>query len=149
MVAEDLLFLQGLDLDMIGVGPFIPHPSTPLGGAPRGTLELSLRFVACLRLLCPQALIPATTALGALHPEGRLMALRAGADVLMPNATPVRYRSQYELYPGKISLGDDAAACRQSVEEMAAQLGRRIGVGYGHSRRLTDRAPVGTEGAAA
>ena len=149
MVAEDLLFLQGLDLDMIGVGPFIPHPSTPLGGASRGTLELSLRFVACLRLLCPQALIPATTALGALHPEGRLMALRAGADVLMPNATPVRYRSQYELYPGKISLGDDAAACRQSVEEMAAQLGRRIGVGYGHSRRLTDRAPVGTEGAAA
>jgi biotin synthase len=149
MLAEDLLFLQGLELDMIGVGPFIPHPSTPLGRAPRGALELSLRFVACLRLLCPQALIPATTALGALHPEGRQMALRAGADVLMPNSTPLPYRPQYEVYPGKIHPGDDVSTSRQYIEDMVAELGRRVGLGYGHGRGVAGRTPVGAEGAAA
>lgn len=126
MLADDLLFLQWLQLDVIGVGPFVPHPSTPLGGAPRGTLELALRFVACLRLLCPQALIPATTALGALHPEGRRMALQAGAEMLMPNATPVRYRRCYPSYPGKTNLVEDAAQGRRRAEEMIAGLGRRV-----------------------
>ena len=134
MLADDLLFLQALELDMIGVGPFIPNPSTPLGGAFAGDLSLALRFVACLRLTCREALIPATTALGALHPEGRQMALRAGADVLMPNATPVTYRPRYELYPGKICLGEDAATCRGCVEGMLAGLGRTIATGPGHSR---------------
>ncbi len=75
--------------------------------------DLALRFVACLRLLCPEALIPATTALGALHPEGRQRALRAGANVLMPNCTPMEYRERYQLYPGKICTGEAAAECRQ------------------------------------
>jgi biotin synthase len=212
MLADDLLFLQGLDLDMIGVGPFIPHPSTPLGRAPRGTLSrfsdygsipkrctgiertlrrsrvspeprstrptsgrvwrgcaalrkgavgalrhqrssadakhsiaLSLRFVACLRLLCPQALIPATSALGALHPEGRQMALRAGADVIMPNVTPTRYRQRYELYPGKICIGDDAAESRASIDEIIDSLGRRVAEDRGDSRRLNGDTRAGRE----
>jgi biotin synthase len=135
MLADDLLFLQTLGLDMIGVGPFIPHPTTPLSNAKGGTFDLSLRFIACLRLLCPEALIPATTALGALHPTGRQQALRVGADVLMPDATPVEYRERYQLYPGKICLGEEAAECRECVEAMIASLGRKVGTGYGHSRR--------------
>ena len=149
MLADDLLFLQGLDLDMIGVGPFIPHPSTPLGRAPRGTLALSLRFVACMRLLCPQALIPATSALGALHPEGRQMALQVGADVIMPNVTPTRYRQRYELYPGKICVGDNAAECRSCVDEMVVSLGRRVADDRGDSRRLNRDARAGRESARA
>jgi biotin synthase len=149
MLADDLLFLQGLDLDMIGVGPFIPHPSTPLRGAPRATLALSLRFVACMRLLCPQALIPATSALGALHPEGRQMALQAGADVIMPNVTPTRYRQRYELYPGKICIGDDAAECRCCVDELVASVGRRVADDRGDSRRLNRDAPAGRKSAPA
>ncbi len=136
MLADDLLFLQSLDLDMIGVGPFLPHPATPLAEADGGTLELALRFVACLRLLVPQALIPATTALEALHPEGRRRALQAGANVMMPNCTPTRYREMYQLYPGKISTGEAAPACRTKAEEMVAELGRRVGTDYGHSLRI-------------
>jgi len=135
MLADDLLFLQSLDLDMIGVGPFIPNPATPLAGAAGGTLGLALRFVACLRMLCPTALIPATTALGTLRPTGRQQALQAGADVLMPNATPMEYRERYQLYPGKICTGEEAAECRQCVEAMISSLGRTVGNGYGHSRR--------------
>ena len=149
MLADDLLFLQGLELDMIGVGPFIPHPSTPLGGAPRGTLALSLRFVACMRLLCPEALIPATSALGALHPEGRQMALQVGADVIMPNVTPSRYRQRYELYPGKICIGDDVAECRTCVDEMVVSLGRRVADDRGDSRRLNRDTRGGRESARA
>lgn len=134
MLADDLLFLQEFELDMIGVGPFIPHPSTPLGGALPGALDIALGFVALLRLLCPQALIPATTALGALHPEGRERALRAGADVLMVNVTPYRFGRRYDLYPGKTSIGDGAAGCRRAAEELVARLGRRAASGYGDSR---------------
>jgi biotin synthase len=136
MLADDLLFLQSLDLDMIGVGPFIPHPATPLAGEAGGTLELALRFVACLRLLCPEALIPATTALGALDPQCRQRALRVGANVLMPNCTPVQYRDRYQLYPGRICTGESAPECRRCVEAMVLSLGRTVATGYGHSLRL-------------
>ncbi|MFB3880601.1 MAG: [FeFe] hydrogenase H-cluster radical SAM maturase HydE [Armatimonadota bacterium] len=150
MLADDLLFLQSLDLDMIGVGPFIPHPATPLASATGGTLGLALRFVACMRLLCPQALIPATTALGALHPEGRQQALRAGANVLMPNCTPVAYRERYQLYPGRLRATDSAAEGRRRAEEMVAGLGRRVAEGRGDSRRRDPRVETrGSKAAAA
>jgi biotin synthase len=145
MLADDLLFLQSLDLDMIGVGPFIPNPATPLADAAGGTLALALRFVACLRMLCPSAFIPATTALGTLHPTGRQQALRAGADVLMPNATPMKYRERYQLYPGKICTGEEAAECRQCVEAMIFSLGRTVGNGYGHSRRALASGAVASQ----
>ena len=135
MLADDLLFLRDFDLDMIGVGPFLPHPATPLAGVEGGTLDLALRFVAALRLLCPEALIPATTALGALDPQGRQRALRAGANVMMPNCTPTQYREQYQLYPGKICTGEAAPQCRLCVEGMVALLGRTIADHPGHSLR--------------
>jgi biotin synthase len=144
MLADDLLFLQSLDLDMIGAGPFLPHPATPLGEAAGGTLELSLRVVACLRLLCPEAHIPATTALGALDPQGRQRALQAGANVLMPNCTPMPYREQYELYPGEAGAQESAAQCRPHVEAMIAGLGRVVGAGCGHCVRAARvPAPIG------
>ena len=136
MLANDLLFLQSLDLDMIGVGPFLPHPATPLADTAGGTLELALRFLACLRLLCPEALIPATTALEALHPDGRRRALQVGANVLMPNCTPTEYRQMYQLYPGRVSAGEAAAEYRSRIEEMVVGLGRTVGIGYGHSLRV-------------
>ncbi|MFB3880461.1 MAG: [FeFe] hydrogenase H-cluster radical SAM maturase HydE [Armatimonadota bacterium] len=160
MLADDMLFLQALDLDMIGVGPFIPHPNTPLWeprprgdlseespggpGSHGGRLGLSLRFVACLRLLCPEALIPATTALGALDPQGRQSALRAGANVLMPNCTPTQYREHYQLYPGKICTGESAGECRSCVQAIVESLGRRVAEGPGHSLRSERRAASAT-----
>ena len=134
MLAQDLLFLQELDLDMVGVGPFIPHPDTPLAHAGVGRIDLALRFVACLRLLCPRALIPATSALSALAPDGWERGLTAGADALMPNVTPARYRELYQLYPGRPSAAEDAASLRACAEAMVRGLGRRVGDGPGHSR---------------
>jgi len=143
MLAEDLIFLQGLDLDMIGVGPFIPHPATPLAGPVGGSLALALRFLACLRLLCPTALLPATSSLEALHPAGRRLGLQAGADVIMPNATPPVYRKRYQLYPGKVGLEEDPAECRRLAEELVVSLGRRVACGRGHSRRPPQPPPAG------
>lgn len=134
MLADDLLFLRDLNLDMIGVGPFIPHPNTPLAGEQGGTLQLALRFLACLRLLCPQALIPATTALAALDPDGWERGLCAGADVLMPNLTPSEYKEKYALYPGKVWNDLDATAFRRQVGTIVERVGRRVSSGYGHTR---------------
>ncbi len=134
MLAQDLLFLQELDLDMIGVGPFIPHPDTPLAHAQAGWIDLALRFVACLRLLCPRALIPATSALSALAPDGWQRGLTAGADVLMPNVTPAPYRELYQLYPGRPSAAEDAGSLRARAEAVVEGLGRRVSEGPGHSR---------------
>jgi biotin synthase len=108
---EDLRFLQELQPDMIGIGPFIPQADTPFGGEPGGTLEQTLRMVALSRLLLPAALIPATTALGTIHPRGRELALLAGANVVMPNLSPKSVRKLYALYDNKICTGDEAAEC--------------------------------------
>jgi len=146
-LSEDLLYLQSLELDMIGVGPFIPHPATPLAGARGGTLGVALRFLACLRLLCPRALIPATTALAALDPSGWEQGLRAGADVLMPNVTPLKYRDQYDLYPGKVWSRSEAAAFRREVVEMVERLGRQVSDGPGHTRLWRDPVGLGSRAA--
>ena len=98
-IADDLLFLQDLNVDMSGIGPFIPHPNTPLAKEAGGTLSLALRTMAIMRLLLPDINIPATTAMESLHPQGRIMALKAGANVVMPNVTEGEYRKFYELYP--------------------------------------------------
>lgn len=98
---DDLLFLQELKPHMVGHGPFIPHPETPLRGFPSGNPELTLRMIAITRIVLPQANIPATTALGVLTPLYRIKAFKAGANVLMPDLTPERYKTFYEIYPGK------------------------------------------------
>ena len=114
-IAEDLLFLRDLPVDMAGIGPFIPHPQTPLAHEKGGTLDLALRTMAVMRLLLPDINIPATTAMESLHPNGRIMALQAGANVVMPNVTEGEYRRLYELYPGKICVNDTPVHCRSCI----------------------------------
>jgi biotin synthase len=108
---EDLHFLQELEPEMVGIGPFIPQTDTPFGREPGGSMEQTLRMVALSRLLLPAALIPATTALGTIHPQGREKALLAGANVVMPNLSPKSTRKLYALYDNKICTGDEAAEC--------------------------------------
>ncbi len=109
-IANALLCAQ-LRLDMVGIGPFIPHPGTPLAGSPQQPLELTLRATALVRLLLPAAHLPATTAAGSLHPRGRELMIQAGANVLMPNVTPLPLKRHYLLYPGKICLDEPDGAC--------------------------------------
>ncbi|MDR2553534.1 MAG: [FeFe] hydrogenase H-cluster radical SAM maturase HydE [Treponema sp.] len=108
---EDLRFLQNLEPHMVGIGPFIPAADTPFADQPAGALGLTLRMVALVRLLLPRVLLPATTALGTLAANGREEALRAGANVVMPNLSPQRVRKLYALYDNKICTGDEAAEC--------------------------------------
>ena len=134
MIANDILFATRLKLDMIGCGPFLSHPDTPLAETPlledRGVYY---RTIALLRLLNPAAHIPATTAFDALEPEGRNRVLVRGANVFMPNITPGKYRSMYQLYPNKPCVDEDGAACALCVRGRLAALGRAIGTGPGHS----------------
>jgi biotin synthase len=110
-LVEDLRFLEDLQPEMVGIGPFIPAANTPFAAEPAGTADLTLRMVALTRLLLPDALIPATTALGTLDVQGREKALRAGANVVMPNLSPVSIRGKYQLYDNKICTGEEAAEC--------------------------------------
>lgn len=139
MLAEDLLLMKRLDVEMAGIGPFIPHPETPLAQSAAGTVEMTLKMVALARLLIPKVHLPATTALGSIDPYGRQKALLAGANVVMPNITPLPYRKAYEIYPGKICTGDDAAHCRGCIEGIIKSLNRTIGQGPGHSPKFVVR----------
>lgn len=136
-IADDLLFLKKIGIDMAGIGPFIPHPQTPLAGEAGGTLDLALRIMAVMRLLLPDINIPATTAMESLAPNGRILALQAGANVVMPNVTEGEYRKFYELYPGKICVSETPVACRTCIGAKILAIGRKIGTGYGgHHGRL-------------
>lgn len=132
-LAEDVLFLAELDVEMAGIGPFIPHPRTPLGQFPGGTVDMTLKMIAITRLLMPRVFLPATTALGTIDERGREKALQAGGNVVMPNITPNRYRRMYELYPNKICLDDHPAHCRNCIGGIIASLGRTVASGPGHS----------------
>ena len=135
-IADDLLYLKDICIDMAGIGPFIPHPETPLANESGGTLEQALRTMAVMRLLMPDINIPATTAMESLHPQGRIMALQAGANVVMPNVTEGEYRRLYELYPGKICVNDTPAHCRSCIGLKIRSIGRTIGQGRGgHQKR--------------
>lgn len=137
-IADDLLYLKAIGIDMAGIGPFIPHPDTPLAAESGGTLELALRTMAAMRLLLPDINIPATTAMESLHPQGRIMALQAGANVVMPNVTEGEYRRLYELYPGKICVNDTPVHCRSCIGLKIQSIGRTIGQGWGgHVTRKT------------
>ena len=130
-IADDLLYLKDIGVDMAGIGPFIPHPDTPLADEQGGTLELALRTMAIMRLLLPDINIPATTAMESLHPQGRIMALQAGANVVMPNVTEGEYRRLYELYPGKICVNDTPIHCRTCIGLKIQSIGRTIAKGRG------------------
>jgi len=125
-LAEDLLFLAELKPQMVGIGPFIPHHDTPFAGYPSGSVELTLFILGLLRLLLPASLLPSTTALGTADPNGREKGILAGANVLMPNLTPLEARSKYILYDNKICTGDDAATCKACLELRVNKTGYHI-----------------------
>jgi biotin synthase len=136
-IADDLIYLQDIGIDMAGIGPFIPHAQTPLKDAAGGTLELGLRTMATMRIMMPDINIPATTAMESLHPQGRILALQSGANVVMPNVTEGEYRRLYELYPGKICVDDTPLHCKTCIGAKIMSIGRKVGMGYGgHAGRL-------------
>jgi len=124
-LVEDIRFLQDLKPDMIGIGPFLKHADTPFAQFENGSLKVTLRLLAMLRLLFPYALLPSTTALGTIHPNGREMGLKAGANVVMPNLSPVDYRKLYSLYENKICTGEESAQCRGCLEQRIKSAGYR------------------------
>jgi len=136
-IAEDLLFLKNLDVDMAGIGPFIPHPETPLSTEKGGSLNLALRTMAVMRLLLPDINIPATTAMESLAPNGRILALKAGANVVMPNVTEGEYRKLYELYPNKACVNDTPTHCKSFIALKIHSIGRTVGTGFGSHKRHT------------
>ena len=142
-LAADIELFRDLDLDMIGVGPFIPHPGTPLGRdvekllAPvseqvPATELMTYKVIALARILCPEANIPSTTALATLNlAEGRELGLSRGANIVMPNLTPVAYRADYEIYPAKACIRETAEDCRTCLNRRIASIGRQVGKGKG------------------
>ncbi len=135
---SDLRFLKELGPHMIGIGPYITHKDTPFKDKKSGSLELTLRLISILRLMFPTALIPATTALGTIHPLGREMGLKAGANVVMPNLSPVSVRKKYELYENKICTGEEAAECRGCLERRVISAGYKIVVDRGDNVEIRD-----------
>ena len=115
-LAEDLVFLGRLRPQMVGIGPFIPHHATPYAREEAGSVDLTLKLLAVIRVLLPKVLLPATTALGTLDPLGREKGLAMGANVVMPNLSPTDNRALYELYDNKVCVGDEAAKCRNCLE---------------------------------
>ncbi len=138
-LADNILLCRRLDLDMIGVGPFIPHPDTPLGNEKNvydGDEEMFFKALAVLRIFNPDAHIPATTAFDAVFPGvGRELALQRGANIFMPNSTPVRHRKDYLLYPGKPCVDETADQCSTCALMRIEAIGRKIGTGPGHSKK--------------
>ena len=131
----DLRFLQKLQPDMIGIGPFLTHGDTPFADQKNGSVTMTLRLISLLRLMFPYVLLPATTALGTIDPMGREKGLKAGANVLMPNLSPVAVRKKYELYDNKICTGDESAQCRNCLEKRVENAGYRIVTSRGDVRR--------------
>ena len=129
-------FIQQLNPQMIGIGPFIPHHDTPFADQAAGTLELTLFLLGLLRLMLPKVLLPATTALGTIHPKGRELGILAGANVVMPNLSPTDVRKDYLLYDNKICTGEEAAECRHDLEERMQSIGYQVVTARGDSLNI-------------
>lgn len=125
-IVKDLRFLQELQPQMIGIGPFIPHHNTPFADKDGGTLSLTLRLLGILRLMFPKVLLPATTALGTISPIGRELGLKTGCNVVMPNLSPVNVRKKYDLYDNKICTGEEAAECRGCLQRRIESAGYEV-----------------------
>jgi len=132
-LAEDMLFIKQLNPQMVGIGPFIPHKDTQFAKEAAGTLELTLFMLGLLRLMIPEVLLPATTALGTINPNGREMGILAGANVVMPNLSPVCVRKKYMLYNDKISTGDEAAESVENLKLRMRNIGYEVVVSRGDS----------------
>ena len=125
-LVEDLLFIERFRPEMIGIGPFIPHADTPFANEPAGSIELTLKLLSIFRLMHPSALIPATTALASLSPDGRERGILAGANVVMPNLSPSSVREKYALYNHKAAFGSEAAEGLKLLEEQLNKIGYKI-----------------------
>lgn len=138
VLADDILLLRDLDVDMVGIGPFLPHHNTPLGLSATGTLDMTLRVLAVIRIIMPDVHIPATTAMGTVEKGGREKALQCGANVIMPNVTPTKYRKHYEIYPNKICIDEAPSDCRACIDGMLKSLGKTISSNRGDSIKNRD-----------
>ena len=134
-LAKDLRFIEEFRPDMCGIGPFIPHKNTPFRDKEQGSAELTCYLLSIIRLIYPPILLPATTALGTSDAVGREKGILAGANVIMPNLSPVRVRKKYELYDGKICTGEEAAECIRCLEGRINKIGYRIVVDRGDIRK--------------
>lgn len=130
----DLQFIKELQPHMVGIGPFIPQQDTPFAGKTAGTLEETLKLLSIIRLIHPHVLLPSTTALGTIHPLGREKGIQAGANVVMPNLSPVAVREKYKLYDNKICTGDEAAECRYCMQKRMESIGYQVVVDRGDYR---------------
>lgn len=130
---NDLRFLQELEPDMIGIGPYLTHKETPFSEFPNGSMELTLKLLAMLRLMFPHVLLPSTTALGTIHPKGRELGLKAGANVVMPNLSPQNVRKLYALYENKLATGEEAAESLDKLKRLVECAGYQV---------VTDRGDV-------
>lgn len=125
-IGRDLLFIQSFQPDMCGIGPFIPHKDTPFGNCPPGGLDLTLRLLSVVRLIKPNILLPSTTALGTIDPTGREKGILFGANVVMPNLSPISVRDKYKLYDGKICTGEESAQCKDCLSSRMKSIGYEI-----------------------
>ena len=130
-LADDMLFIRQLNPEMVGIGPFVPHHETPFAHEKGGTVELNLYLLGLLRVMLPPVLLPSTTALGTIDEKGREKGILAGANVVMPNLSPIRVRKKYELYDNKICTGEEAAECRQCLSGRMAAIGYELAVDRG------------------
>ena len=134
-IVADLRYLQQLEPDMIGIGPFIPHHQTPFADKEQGNLHLTLRLIAILRLMFPNALLPSTTALGSIHPQGRKMGLRCGANVVMPNLSPLDVRNLYKIYDNKAYVNAEAAEGIAILKKEAEEIGYKVVIDRGDAKK--------------
>jgi biotin synthase len=142
-LADDIAIFHELDLDMVGMGPYLPHPATPVGSGKwdlfipykdqvPNTEEMTYKVIALTRIICPEANIPSTTALATINRElGRELGLMRGANVVMPNLTPAKYRAMYEIYPAKACIQETASDCHSCLAQRIQSIGRRVGIGRG------------------
>lgn len=132
-LAGDIILMRDMDVEMAGIGSFIPNKQTPLAVADGGSLEMSLKTLAAARLAMPGAHLPTTTSIASIHPQGRVKALQCGANVIMPNMTPRQYRESYMIYPGKLGLQDTPEDSYKRAVKAVNDAGRTVSRGYGHS----------------
>ena len=125
---EDIEFIEKFEPEMIGLGPFVPQHDTPLGSYPAGSAELTCKLYSIFRLMFPKALIPSTTALNSISPNGRILGIMAGANVVMPNLSPTEYRANYALYDGKANSNAEAAEGIKQLEAQLATIGHLLGL---------------------
>jgi len=134
-IAKDLKFIEEFKPDMCGIGPFIPHAAAEFASYPAGSVELTCWLLSIIRLICPEVLLPATTALGTLSQDGREKGILSGANVVMPNLSPKTVRKKYQLYDNKLSDGDEAAECRDSLAERMRSIGYEVVTARGDRKR--------------